>query len=174
MDKEVNYHTFQRLMADPEKWAQVQDPNSEGHAIYQGMLTELARFVDSLCGSGAGSGGPVRARRVDGRGTEAQTGGAVRGCKPWRWWLFSLQTLLQSAAAKQMGRDDGPLSMVLGKREDDPLRRKIEAVIHNARCFQKIRAEFGTFSDYIWNFTKGKTYFYMATREEMFQQKKPV
>ena len=48
MDKEVNYHTFQRLMADPEKWAQVQDPNSEGHAIYQGMLTELARFADSL------------------------------------------------------------------------------------------------------------------------------
>ena len=48
MDKEVNYHTFQRLMADPEKWAQVQDPNSEGHAIYQGMLVELARFADSL------------------------------------------------------------------------------------------------------------------------------
>ena len=48
MDKEVNYHTFQRLMADPEKWAQVQDPNSEGHAIYQGMLTGLARFADRL------------------------------------------------------------------------------------------------------------------------------
>ena len=48
MDKEVNYHTFQRLMADPEKWAQVQDPNSEGHAIYQRMLVELARFADSL------------------------------------------------------------------------------------------------------------------------------
>lgn len=39
-------------------------------------------------------------------------------------------------------------------------RRKIEAVIHNARCFQKIREEFGTFSDYIWSFTKGKTYLY--------------
>ena len=39
-------------------------------------------------------------------------------------------------------------------------RRKIEAVIHNARCFQKIREEFGTFSDYIWRFTKGKTYLY--------------
>ena len=48
MDKEVNYHTFQRLMADPEKWAQVQDPNSEGHTIYQGMLVELARFADRL------------------------------------------------------------------------------------------------------------------------------
>lgn len=83
-----------------------------------------------------------------------------------------MQTLVQSAAAKRMVRDDdGPLSMVPGKREDNPLRRKIEAVIHNARWFQKIRAEFGSFSDYIWNFTKGKTYFYMATRKEMFQHK---
>lgn len=39
-------------------------------------------------------------------------------------------------------------------------RRKIEAVIHNARCFQKIREEFGSFSDYIWRFTGGKTYLY--------------
>ena len=39
-------------------------------------------------------------------------------------------------------------------------RRKIEAVIHNARCFQKIREEFGSFSEYIWSFTKGKTYLY--------------
>ena len=34
------------------------------------------------------------------------------------------------------------------------------AVIHNARCFQKIRAEFGSFSEYIWGFTQGKTYLY--------------
>ena len=39
-------------------------------------------------------------------------------------------------------------------------RRKIEAVIHNARCFQKIRDEYGSFSEYIWGFTKGKTYLY--------------
>ena len=39
-------------------------------------------------------------------------------------------------------------------------RRKIEAVIHNARCFQEIRREFDSFSDYIWGFTKGKTYLY--------------
>ena len=41
-------------------------------------------------------------------------------------------------------------------------RRKIEAVIHNARCFQKIRTEFSSFSEYIWGFTKGKTYLYMG------------
>lgn len=39
-------------------------------------------------------------------------------------------------------------------------RRKIEAVIHNARCFQKIREEFGSFDVYIWSFTNGKTYLY--------------
>ena len=39
-------------------------------------------------------------------------------------------------------------------------RRKIEAVIHNARCFRDIRREFGSFSDYIWSFTKGRTYLY--------------
>ena len=41
-------------------------------------------------------------------------------------------------------------------------RRKIEAVIHNAQCFQKIREEFGSFSEYIWGFTKGRTYLYMG------------
>ena len=39
-------------------------------------------------------------------------------------------------------------------------RRKIEAVIHNARCFQEIRREFGSFSDYIWSFTEGRAYLY--------------
>ena len=48
MDQEANYHTSQRLMANPEKWAQVQDPNSEGRMMYQGMLVELARFADRL------------------------------------------------------------------------------------------------------------------------------
>ncbi len=33
-------------------------------------------------------------------------------------------------------------------------RRKIEAVIHNAKRFQEIREEFGSFSEYLWNYTK--------------------
>jgi len=41
-------------------------------------------------------------------------------------------------------------------------RRKAEAVIHNARCFRKIRDEFGSFSKYLWGFTGGKTYLYMG------------
>ena len=39
-------------------------------------------------------------------------------------------------------------------------RRKIEAVINNARCFQKIRGEFGTFSEYLWAYSGGKTILY--------------
>ena len=41
-------------------------------------------------------------------------------------------------------------------------RRKIEAVIHNARCFQKVREEFGSFSEYLWRFSKGKMILYMG------------
>lgn len=38
--------------------------------------------------------------------------------------------------------------------------RKIEAVINNARIFQKIRMEFGSFSQYLWNWSGGKTLLY--------------
>ena len=40
--------------------------------------------------------------------------------------------------------------------------RKIEAVIHNARCFLKVREEFGTFSSYLWHFSQGKMIQYMG------------
>lgn len=38
--------------------------------------------------------------------------------------------------------------------------RKVNAIINNAKCFQKIRNEFGSFSSYIWGFTEGKTILY--------------
>ena len=38
--------------------------------------------------------------------------------------------------------------------------RKINAVIHNAKCFQAIREEYGSFSDYIWSYTDGKMVLY--------------
>ena len=50
MDEESNYHTFERLLADKEKWVQVQDPASEGHAIYQGMIIGLGCFSSGLMG----------------------------------------------------------------------------------------------------------------------------
>ena len=39
-------------------------------------------------------------------------------------------------------------------------RRKIEAVISNARRFQEIRREFGSFSDYLWGYSGGKMILY--------------
>lgn len=39
-------------------------------------------------------------------------------------------------------------------------RRKIEAVIHNARSFQKIREEHRSFSDYLWAYSDGKVILY--------------
>lgn len=48
MDEPCNYRTFQRLMADKEKWAQVQDSTSEGHAEYQGVLIDLILFAEQL------------------------------------------------------------------------------------------------------------------------------
>lgn len=41
-------------------------------------------------------------------------------------------------------------------------RRKIETVIHNAQCFRKVQEEFGTFSNYLWGFSKGKVILYMG------------
>lgn len=38
--------------------------------------------------------------------------------------------------------------------------RKIRAIIHNAECFMKIREEFGSFSDYLWSYSAGKTILY--------------
>ena len=38
--------------------------------------------------------------------------------------------------------------------------RKVRAVINNARCYQKIREEFGSFCDYLWGYTGGKTVLY--------------
>ena len=39
-------------------------------------------------------------------------------------------------------------------------RKKIEAIINNARCFQKIRKELGSFCNYLWNYSDNKTILY--------------
>ena len=44
-------------------------------------------------------------------------------------------------------------------------RRKIEAVIQNARQFLKIREEFGSFDKYLWAFSGAKTIFYRGHKE---------
>lgn len=40
-------------------------------------------------------------------------------------------------------------------------RRKIEAIVGNARAFIRIIEEYGSFDRYIWNFTEGKSYIYL-------------
>ncbi len=37
---------------------------------------------------------------------------------------------------------------------------KVRAVINNARCYREIREEFGSFCDYLWAYTDGKTVLY--------------
>ncbi len=39
-------------------------------------------------------------------------------------------------------------------------RRKVEAVIHNARCFQRVREAHGSFCAWLWDHTGGKTVLY--------------
>ena len=38
--------------------------------------------------------------------------------------------------------------------------RKVRAVINNARCYQKLREEYGSFCDWLWSFSEGKTIIY--------------
>ena len=38
--------------------------------------------------------------------------------------------------------------------------RKIAAIISNAKCYQKIRKEFGSFCDYLWTYSDNKTILY--------------
>ena len=49
--------------------------------------------------------------------------------------------------------------------------RKIRAVISNAKCFQKVREEFGTFSSYLWNYSKGKTILYAGQKKKKIPAK---
>ena len=43
--------------------------------------------------------------------------------------------------------------------------RKVRAVINNAICYQRIRHEFGSFCDYLWAYTGGKTILYEGHAE---------
>ena len=40
--------------------------------------------------------------------------------------------------------------------------RKVQAVINNARCYQKVREEFGSFCNYIWGYSRNKTILYQG------------
>lgn len=50
-------------------------------------------------------------------------------------------------------------------------RRKIESIIHNARCFLQIIDDFGSFDHYIWSFTNGQTFIYRCHHEGQLESK---
>ena len=58
------------------------------------------------------------------------------------------------------GYDENDIERIMNTEGMIRSRRKIEAVIHNAKCFQKIREEFGSFSAWLWAFSDGKTILY--------------
>ena len=55
---------------------------------------------------------------------------------------------------------EGDIERILAAEGMIRSRRKIEAVINNAKCFQKIREEFGSFCEYLWAYSDGKTILY--------------
>jgi len=56
--------------------------------------------------------------------------------------------------------DDKDIERIMNYQGMIKSKRKIEAVINNAKCFQKIRREFGSFCKYLWNYSDNKTILY--------------
>lgn len=52
------------------------------------------------------------------------------------------------------------IERILGTEGMIRSRRKVEAVINNARRYREVRAEFGTFCDFLWAYSDGKTILY--------------
>ena len=56
--------------------------------------------------------------------------------------------------------DENDIKRILNTEGMIRSRRKIEAIIHNAQCFMKICDEYGSFSDWLWAYSEGKTILY--------------
>lgn len=67
--------------------------------------------------------------------------------------------------------NEGDILRILDTQGMIRSRRKIEAVIHDARCFLKVQEEFGSFSTYLWGFSKGKTILYAGHQKGMIPAK---
>lgn len=61
---------------------------------------------------------------------------------------------------KVMKYDESDVAQIMATEGMIRSLRKIRAVIHNAECFMKIREEFGSFCDYLWSYSSGKTILY--------------
>ncbi|TQR33146.1 DNA-3-methyladenine glycosylase I [Campylobacter sp. MIT 99-7217] len=58
--------------------------------------------------------------------------------------------------------DEDKLKQILSTQGMIASKAKILAIINNARVFKKIRAEFGSFSAYLWAFTENKVLIYRS------------
>ena len=58
--------------------------------------------------------------------------------------------------------DDSDVERILNTEGMIRSPRKVQAVINNARCYQKVREEYGSFCDYIWGYSGGKTILYQG------------
>jgi DNA-3-methyladenine glycosylase I len=58
--------------------------------------------------------------------------------------------------------DDADVERILNTEGMIRSRRKVEAVINNARCYRKVREEYGSFCRYIWAYSGGKTILYQG------------
>lgn len=61
---------------------------------------------------------------------------------------------------KVMKYDESDVAQIMATEGMIRSPRKIQAVIHNAECFMKIREEFGSFCNYLWSYSNGKTILY--------------
>ena len=56
--------------------------------------------------------------------------------------------------------DDTDINRIMNTTGMIKSERKINAIISNAKCFQQIRKEFGSFCNYIWAYSDNKTILY--------------
>lgn len=67
--------------------------------------------------------------------------------------------------------DEDKISILLDNKDIIRSRRKIEAVINNAKIFLSIQKEWGSFSKYIWHFTDGKV---IKNKSDIFTTTSPL
>jgi len=58
--------------------------------------------------------------------------------------------------------DESDVARILGTEGMIRSPRKVRAIIENARCYQAVRAEHGSFCAYLWAFSGGKTIRYLG------------
>ena len=63
--------------------------------------------------------------------------------------------------------DDSDIERIMNTEDMIRSPRKIAAVVNNARCFQKVREEFGTFCGYLWAYSDGKTILYTGHNKDI-------